>query len=66
MATILAEIYLSIATIRATTGLILKYTVTNISIQAHLLDFLRRKDLDAAYTVHKLPEIPQTRQHKQA
>ena len=48
------------------TDFFLKYPVTNISIHAHLLDFLRIKDLDAAYPVHRLPEIPQTRQHKLA
>jgi hypothetical protein len=52
---------LCIDIIRTTAGLIRKDRVAKISIQAHLLDFLRRQDLDAADTVHKLSEHPNKR-----
>ncbi|KAK4391929.1 Proteasome subunit beta type-6 [Sesamum angolense] len=42
--------------VRAAASLIWKDTVSKISIQAHLLDLLRGKYLDASYTVYKLPE----------
>jgi len=51
---------LGIPTVRAATRLIWKAAIAKISIQAHLLHFLRRKYFNTADTVHKLPEIPIT------
>ncbi|KAL6985025.1 proteasome endopeptidase complex, partial [Sarracenia purpurea var. burkii] len=49
---------LHISNIGAAAGLIWKNTTSKISIQAHCLNFLRGKNLDAADTIYKFPEMP--------